>query len=905
MSAENFRNKRNGKSIFVAVALILLLSVSALAIGAQSVQAQSSQSAIYMFVTATQAGLNQNIQVVAFMSSVTPDAVENTGSRWHNVTVTITKPDGTTDTKFFPSLDAVASGFFFYTATELGNYTFQASFPGQTIQPFFNPLGLSSSVPIVYGPAQSLPTTVTVTQAQVAAPNTTTPLPTTYWQRPVNALNYNWYQITSNWLLPGWDYAGRQFDQGSAYDRSTKAPNSAHILWTSPLTFGGLTGGEFGATDFYNGMSYEQYFKPPVIISGRLYYNTIVGQEPTAITNTGVNTYTTVDQESQSSVTCVSLSTGKTIMTIPEASISFGQIYNYISPNQGGTYAYLWDTNGPGGTWKMYDAWTGQYILSIANVPTGTMVLDNFWGGPGNILIYTLDNTKGTLSLWNSSAVLNPRTTAALNPGLAAAGLLALVGVNPFTYRPENYMGLTFNGTGITNLGGGLIADTNGIEWTVPLTGFAALNASGTPTIEQTGYDNTVWVMAGNGPTGAVFSLPPYETWASYKMSDGSVLSPPVTINMLTKIPLNGTAYDGVNMPRIIDDNGNFAIYNKESLSMYSWNVKTGAFNWGPVQASTNGWALYNWETDFVADNVVYNWGFDGMIHAFDTATGKNNWNFDAGTAGSLNPYGVNALYQGLLIADGKIYAQTGDHGNGAQPLYQGEYLYCLDKNSGQNLWTMPGWFLQPAISDGVMLTQNEYDNQIYAFGQGPTAMTVQAPLSATGTGQSMVIQGTVTDQSPGAKGTPAISDQYMSQWMAYQYEQQPLPSTFPCDNAGVQVTVTATSSTGSTTTIGTVNSDSSGNFAIAWTPSATGMYIITASFSGSNSYYGSAAETHVVVGAVSSGATPSVSATPASPSPVTPPGTTPATTLYLVAAAIVVIIIVVIAAIALQRRRK
>jgi hypothetical protein len=849
--------KLQKNKIFSAIAMILL-TITALVVGIQSTQAQqSSPAAIYIFVATTNAGINQNIQVVVFLSSVTPDAIENTGSRWQNVTVSITRPDGTTDSRHFNSLDAVASAFFLYPAMMVGTYKFQASFPGQTIPAFFNPLGLSSDVPIVYGPATSNVVSVTVTQTQEPQPNTSTPLPTSYWQRPINALNYNWYQVASNWLLPGWDYPGRQFDQGSAYDRNTIAPNSAHILWTKPLTFGGLTGGEFGATDFYNGMSYEQYFKPPVIINGRVYYNSIVANEPTATTTTGVNDYTTIDMENQSSIICVDLATGNTIMTIPQASISFGQIYNYISPNQGGTFAYLWDTNGPGGTWKMYDAWTGQYMLSLTNVPTGTMVLDNFWGGPGNILIYSLNSTTGTLSMWNSSRTLLPLTPESLNP--ASAGINALVGQNPFTWRPENYLGQTLDAQGVTTMNipgfAPLITkfDTNGVEWTKQLAQFPAGAA-----IQQIGYDNTIWVMAGSGPSVAVFSIPPYETWASYSMTDGSMLSAPVNIDFTLKLPLNGTAYDGVSMPRIIDDKGNFAIYNKESLSLYSWNVKTGAFNWGPSTPFTNGWALFNWETDFVANNIVYNWGFDGMVHAFDTVTGRNIFNFNAGDAGGLNPYGVNALYQGILIADGKLFAQTGDHGNGAQPLYQGEWLYAMDASTGQSLWSMSGWFNQPVIADGIMLTQNLYDNQIYAFGKGPTAMTVQAPLTSVAADTSMVIQGTITDQSPGAKGTAAISDQYISQWMAYQYEQQPLPSTFPGNNAGVQVTLTATSPSGSTQTIGQVTSDSSGNYAIAWTPSTAGMYIVTASFSGSNSYYGSSAETHVAVastGATSTGA--------------------------------------------------
>jgi len=897
-------NRVNGKTkAAITAVLILLLSVSTLAIAVQTVEAQSSPAAIYIFVTATAAGLNQNIQVVVFMSSVTPDAIETTGSRWQGVTVTITKPDGTTDQRNFANLDAVASQFFFYPATQLGTYKFQAHFPGQTIQPFSNPLGLSSSVPIVYGPADSNVVSVTVTQTPELAPKDV-PLPTGYWTRPIIGADANWWMISSNWLLPGWDFANRQFDQGSAYDRFTQAPNSAHILWTQPITFGGLIGGEYGANSFYNGMSYEQYFKPPVIIAGRVYYNSIVGQEPTAVTNTGVNGYTTVDQESRSSIICLDLKTGEQIFSIPNASCSFGQIYNYISPNQGGGLPYLWDTNGPGETWKMYDPWTGQYILSLANVPAGTMVLDNHWDigpggnkGPGDILIYTIDISKGTLSMWNSSAVVNPRTTSALNPGLPPS-ILALAGQNPFLYRPENYMGITFNSTGITVLPTGFVGDTNGIMWTVPIKDFATLNASGTPAIQQIGYDNTIWIMAGSGPSLAVFSLPPYETWASYSMIDGSQMSAPVYINMLQKLPLNGTAYDGVSMSRVVDSNGNFAIFNKESLSMYSWNVKTGAFNWGPVQVSTNGWALFNWETTFVADNIVYNWGFDGQVHAVDTATGNILWNFDAGPAGSLNPYGVNSLYQGILIADGKLYTQTGDHGNGAQPLYQGEMLYCMDQKTGQSLWNMSGWFLQPAIADGIMLTQNEYDNLIYAFGKGPTAMTIDAPLTQIAKGTSFVIKGTLTDQSPGkAKGTAAVSDQFMSDWMAYIYEQVPLPSTFPSD-CGVGITLTATDLNHNTVTIGTATADADGNFAYTWTPQTAGSYIIVASFSGSNSYYGSHAETSIVVGSVSGAVTPT-------PPPTAPaPGGVPVSTWYIIVAALVIIIVVIVAAIALRRRK-
>ena len=39
------------------------------------------------------------------------------------------------------------------------------------------------------------------------------------------------------------------------------------------------------------------------------------------------------------------------------------------------------------------------------------------------------------------------------------------------------------------------------------------------------------------------------------------------------------------------------------------------------------------------------------------------------------------------------------------------------------------------------------------------------------------MISGTVTDQSPGAKDTPAIADECMGEWMEYLYLQQEMSS--------------------------------------------------------------------------------------------------------------------------------
>ena len=78
----------------------------------------------------------------------------------------------------------------------------------------------------------------------------------------------------------------------------------------------------------------------------------------------------------------------------------------------------------------------------------------------------------------------------------------------------------------------------------------------------------------------------------------------------------------------------------------------------------------------------------------------------------------------------------------------------------------------------------NAYDNRLYCYAKGLSATTVSAADTAIPEGSSVLIKGTVTDQSPGktclgipAKGTPAIADASMSEWMEYLYQQQPMPT--------------------------------------------------------------------------------------------------------------------------------
>jgi len=204
-----------------------------------------------------------------------------------------------------------------------------------------------------------------------------------------------------------------------------------------------------------------------------------------------------------------------------------------------------------------------------------------------------------------------------------------------------------------------------------------------------------------------------------------------------------------------------------------------------------------------------------------------------------------------MAIADGKVYVTNGEHSPN-QPMYRGYELYCVDANTGELLWKVDNYAQSPVIADGYLVTVNGYDMQEYCFGKGLSAVTVSAPMTAVPQGSSMIIQGTVTDQSPGqtslgvpAAGTPAIADENMSAWMEYMYMQKPKPA----NTIGVPVTLVAIAEDGTSEIIGTVTSDESGTYGTAWTPSAKGVYKIVANFDGSDSYFSSWAETHVVIG--------------------------------------------------------
>jgi len=191
-------------------------------------------------------------------------------------------------------------------------------------------------------------------------------------------------------------------------------------------------------------------------------------------------------------------------------------------------------------------------------------------------------------------------------------------------------------------------------------------------------------------------------------------------------------------------------------------------------------------------------------------------------------------------------------------------------------------------------VTSSQYDGYKYVLGKGQSKTTVTAPLNTVAKGTSVLIQGTVMDMSPASPNTPAISDDSMDIWMDYLHLQMPIDGIWHNETVkGVPVTLIAFDSNGNPIDIGIAESDSSGSYQFAWTPPAEGVYKITATFIGSDSYGDSWAETGLSVGPA-----PTTTEPPTIPTP-------PDYTWTIVGMGIAVIIVVaIVGALILMRKR-
>jgi outer membrane protein assembly factor BamB len=704
--------------------------------------------------------------------------------------LTVTHPDGTIETLGPYTADWTNYANIRYTPTDVGNYTFQFTMPEQWVN------GTRPDQNRIYNyqylAATSPKVTLTVQEEPVVSSIREAPLPTDYWQRPITAVNREWSTISGNWLTPTYNATGR-------FNPYTTAPDSAHILWTKPVEFGGIMGGEYDDKAYYTGYSYFPKSANAIIMYGRLYYNTVTG---------GGNTLTTTH--------CVDIRTGQEIWQ-QNYTITQGQILWTNTMQQSGGIPYLWSISGA--TWKMYDANTGDYVLSITGCTSGSVVMSpvSETGSGGDILVYILNGAKNWLAMWNSTKAIWDTSMAGLLEGEATTA----------QWKPPV---------------GGKIDFKTGIQWNVTVPSYNQTKKDGSiqqQTIFQTDGDVIIARTSVSEPA-------LYHCLIGYDAHDGHQ----IWFNNWT-YPKMSTGYD--NRVGLLS-NGVFTQANV--IDWYGFDAKTGKQIWGPTSAyGFDAWSAY-FDQGTPAYGNTYSIGFDGM-HVYDLTTGQRIWDFYADTAGlDYAGFANYPLRYSPAIADGKAYVISG--AGRTDPMAKGISLYCVNASTGDRLWSILGWFgsgtalVGPGsvIADGCLVGFNNYDTQLYCFGKGRSATTVTTAPAINNPTQ-ILISGTVTDQSPGqtclgitAAGTPAISDASMSKWMEYLYMQQPKPT----NATGVPVSIDAIDPNGNQVHLGDTHSDANGQYAFladqSMLAAGAGIYTISATFSGSNSYFSSSAET-------------------------------------------------------------
>jgi hypothetical protein len=332
--------------------------------------------------------------------------------------------------------------------------------------------------------------------------------------------------------------------------------------------------------------------------------------------------------------------------------------------------------------------------------------------------------------------------------------------------------------------------------------------------------------------------------------------------------------------------------YSCDDLRMRAVSLYTAQLVWTsePMQYPYGAFQAY---TQSAAYGMVYSGMLDGYLYAFNTTNGKTVWKHYSGNS-TETAYGTYPWWGNIVIADGKVYAATGEH-TPPNPMPRGYSLCCLNAYTGDLIWKYPSfttWTFQSVgfgdgISAGMLWYQNMEDGCLYMFGKGQSETTVTAPMTTIPLGDSVLIQGTVTDQSPGEPGTPAIADASMSDWMQYLYNNAPAPT----NATGVPVSLRAMRSDGTVIDITHVTSDIMGHYEYTWTPPAQDTYKILATFEGSESYWSSSGQTGLSVGA-------------ALPTPAAPQAAPDNTPLYILGATVAIIIAIAIVGMLILRKR-
>jgi hypothetical protein len=865
------------KPLVVVLFLALLTIPMLIQLSTIAPAAAAEDMPVYLKVYAepNPVGVGQTVYISLFFTKPIPIVGSAGGaSRYTDLSLTLTKPDGTNTTLGPYTSDTTGGvGGIEFVPDVTGNYTVQAFYKGQTIS------GTVSGVTFTYNilPTQSDAITFTVQTEQIQY-NPLVPLPTEYWSRPIYATNYQWSMLGGNWWglgKPSFTDTGGYDGQGSNFNPYTLAPNSGHIMWVKPVTPGGQVGGPVTGDQesqyTTTSILYRQF--EPIILNGVIYYK-LYPNTPTTLTSAG----------GTPGWNAVDLRTGNLLWhKDTNATLNFGMVLQFHTVQEYGTQQWL-VAQGPSvgsgasayNVWQLIDPMTGYFVANITSVPSATapgLVETDNNSPQGTVYIHTINGTYPnlTLTMWNSTLCLT-------GPPATASSII----------RPS-----------------GNINYTRGYQWSVPLpstingvniTGVASDPASilKNPQLNIAARTNQALLLRSYGEA--------MDTFASEFGESSEIEMGVSAINgSILWGPVNRTLPRFHEVSVLAAGDGYYVEQDKDTNIAYVYNLYTGQQVGSGIQLKGNALSALE-RGGAIAYGKAYIWDFGGYVNAIDLKTGTLAWTYYPRDAGYNTPYGIYPIWHfgSHSIADGKLFLSEGRMYD--PPLFSDAHKLAINCTDGSLVWSVLGYYgREPSpIADGYMVAYNSYDGQAYVFGKGPTKTTAAVPTDIIQEGSSVLITGTVMDISTGTTdsdrsarfpdGVPAVSDASQSDWMAYVYMQQPKPF----NATGVPVTINVVDANGNYRTIGSTTSDATGFYSLQWTPDIAGKYTVYVTYGGSESYWGSQATTAFAVD-------------PA-PEPTSQPTAQPeslADTYFLPGMAAIIIVVIVVGALNMLLARK
>jgi outer membrane protein assembly factor BamB len=860
--------KKNKISIAIVLFLMFAMAISFVALPTATAQATRETYAV-IGATPNPVGVGQETLLLVGITQ----QLSLAHMTWDGLSITIERPDGVTETIRDISTDSTGLTGRVYVPTIAGNYTLQAHFPEQETTADKTSPGTPIGTRMLASNSEKL---TLVVQEEPVQYYPGVPLPTEYWTRPIDSQFREWATISASWL------EGTPRNWFAPYNED--APETAHILWTKPHTSGGLVGGSLGSPDvdleasdhaFECGDAYEGKFGNRFVVAGKLYYNKYANPDPIK------------------EIVCVDIRTGEELwsrvllnnLTISRAQLMYWDTYDYH-----GVYDYLWATGNAAtrsmlgitasNSWHAFDPFTGDYVYTLHSLPSGTTTR----GPKGEILIYTFNLANGFMTMWNSTNI----------PALHSSAVIGSMG-----WGQWKAMGRIVNATGPHGVTFGgqpyntptLPTGLAGYQWNVSI---------------PTGLPGSVWAaFPEDKVVGSSITSTNVNLWAlSLKPGEEGRL----LYNKSWNAPASWAAGNlTISRGAISSMDDLCTLRSKEDNLRYGFSTDTGDYLWvtEPLETLDHLMGGMAGETGAIAYGKLFSGTVSGVLKCFDAKTGELLWRYDAYDPLSEILWSNNWPIAYQFITDGKIYIAHTEH-SVVDPKPRGAPFICLDVETGEEIWRIDGafrstvWGGRAVIGDSIIVTQDTYDQRVYAIGKGPSSTTVSASPKVSVHGNSVLVEGIVTDVSPGTNeagltmrfpnGVPAVADESMSEWMLYVYKQFPRPT----DATGVEVVISVHDPNNNYYEVGRTTADSNGFFKLMFEPEVPGEYTVIAEFKGSKAYYGSFAQTAI-----------GVEEAPAPTPDPTPPPQSIADAYFIPAVIGIIIAIVVVGAVIVLMQRK